>query len=99
MQATDKGSTADLAAWSKSAGHEFLGTKVEGQVLHHLIRKGGAKQEEEQSMISEMSLNMFQQKVKEDQSLFILDVREPDEYEAGHIRSCSHPSWRGGTTC
>ncbi|KWZ64671.1 sulfurtransferase TusA family protein [Bacillus altitudinis] len=90
VQATDKGSTADLAAWSKSAGHEFLGTKVEGQVLHHLIRKGGAKQEEEQSMISEMSLNMFQQKVKEDQSLFILDVREPDEYEAGHLPGAVH---------
>ncbi|RAU57126.1 sulfurtransferase TusA family protein [Bacillus safensis] len=88
VQATDKGSAADLAAWSKSAGHEFLGTKVEGQVLHHLIRKGGAQEEE--PMISEISLNAFQQKVKEDQSLFILDVRELDEYEAGHIPGSVH---------
>ncbi|MEB2271702.1 sulfurtransferase TusA family protein [Bacillus safensis] len=90
VQATDKGSTADLAAWSKSAGHEFLGTRVEGQVLHHLIRKGGAQEEEGEPMISEISLNAFQQKVKEDQSLFILDVRELDEYEAGHIPGAVH---------
>ncbi|BBP86754.1 hypothetical protein BsIDN1_03720 [Bacillus safensis] len=64
VQATDKGSAADLAAWSKSAGHEFLGTRVEGQVLHHLIRKGGAQEEEGEPMISEISLNAFQQKVK-----------------------------------
>ncbi|MFS3915630.1 sulfurtransferase TusA family protein [Bacillus australimaris] len=90
VQATDKGSAADLAAWSKSAGHEFLGTKVEGQVLHHLIRKGGTQVEEGKSMISEMSLNAFQQKVKEERSVFILDVREQDEYEAGHIPGAVH---------
>lgn len=90
VQATDKGSTADLAAWSKSAGHEFLGTTVEGQVLHHLIRKGGEQQKEGKSMISEMSLETFQKKVKEDPSLMILDVRELDEYEAGHIPGAVH---------
>lgn len=90
VQATDKGSAADLAAWSKSAGHEFLGTKVEGQVLHHLIRKGGAPQAGGQPMILEMSLHTFQQKIEEGQPLFILDVREPDEYESGHIPGAVH---------
>ena len=35
IQATDKGSTADLQAWAKSTGHEYLGTEAAGDVLHH----------------------------------------------------------------
>ncbi|MDM5296811.1 sulfurtransferase TusA family protein [Bacillus pumilus] len=90
IQATDRGSKADLEAWAKSAGHEFLGTEVEGNVLRHYIRKGGIKEEEDQSMISEMSLHTFQQKVEDDLDLFILDVRELDEYEGGHIPGAVH---------
>lgn len=88
IQATDKGSKADLEAWAKSAGHEFLGTEVEGQVLHHFIRKGGAQLNN--PMISEIALPTFQQKVEGDQRLYILDVRELDEYEAGHIPGAVH---------
>lgn len=29
IHATDKGSTADLEAWAKSTGHEYLGTEAE----------------------------------------------------------------------
>ena len=39
MQATDKGSKADLAAWSKTVGHQYIGTVEEGEMLYHYIRK------------------------------------------------------------
>ncbi|MFP3422664.1 sulfurtransferase TusA family protein, partial [Bacillus sp. SIMBA_161] len=39
IQATDKGSTADLQAWAKSSGHEYIGTETEGDVLLHYLRK------------------------------------------------------------
>lgn len=40
IHATDKGAKADLAAWSKSGGHELLETREEGDVLKFWIRKG-----------------------------------------------------------
>ncbi len=39
VQATDKGSKADIKAWSQSIGHQYLGTLEEGEVLKHYIRK------------------------------------------------------------
>ncbi len=42
IQATDKGSKADLAAWSKSVGHQYLGTVEEDNILYHYIRKGSS---------------------------------------------------------
>ena len=39
IQATDKGSKADLAAWSKTVGHQYIGTTEEDGVLYHYIRK------------------------------------------------------------
>ncbi len=38
--ATDKGSVADLAAWSKSGGHDLFDHKEEGGIFTFLIRKG-----------------------------------------------------------
>ncbi|MGD6816011.1 sulfurtransferase TusA family protein [Metabacillus sp. 84] len=40
MHATDKGAKADIAAWSKSGGHELLQTEEEGGVLKFWIKKG-----------------------------------------------------------
>lgn len=39
VQATDKGSKSDLAAWAKSSGHTLLETKEEDGVLTFFIRK------------------------------------------------------------
>ena len=39
VQATDKGSKADLAAWANTVGHQYLGTVEEGEILYHYIRK------------------------------------------------------------
>ena len=39
VQATDKGSKADLEAWAKTVGHQYIGTCEENDVLYHYIRK------------------------------------------------------------
>lgn len=40
IQATDKGAKSDLAAWSKSGGHELLKDTEENGVLTFWIKKG-----------------------------------------------------------
>ncbi|WP_050182300.1 sulfurtransferase TusA family protein [Domibacillus robiginosus] len=40
IHATDKGAKADLAAWTKSGGHELLDQAEEGNVLKFWIKKG-----------------------------------------------------------
>lgn len=40
IQATDKGAKNDLAAWSKSGGHELLEDKEDNGVLTFWIKKG-----------------------------------------------------------
>lgn len=39
IQATDKGAKSDLAAWSRSGGHELLEDKEEDGVLTFWIKK------------------------------------------------------------
>lgn len=40
IHATDKGAKADLAAWTKSSGHELITQTEEGHVLKFWVRKG-----------------------------------------------------------
>ena len=40
IQATDKGSVADLAAWSKSGGHELIEQTEDNGVFSFWIKKG-----------------------------------------------------------
>ncbi|MED3761977.1 MULTISPECIES: sulfurtransferase TusA family protein [Peribacillus] len=40
IHVTDKGAKADLAAWSKSGGHELVETAEENDILKFWIRKG-----------------------------------------------------------
>ncbi|TKH12861.1 sulfurtransferase TusA family protein [Peribacillus simplex] len=40
IHVTDKGAKADLAAWSKSSGHELVETAEENDILKFWIRKG-----------------------------------------------------------
>lgn len=81
VQATDKGSTADLAAWAQSVGHQYIGTTVQGDVLYHYVRKCS-----NEGIVE----TPFPQAVSNEQLLsltdgIILDVREAVEYEFGHI--------------
>lgn len=40
IHVTDKGAKADLAAWSRSGGHELVETVEENDILKFWIRKG-----------------------------------------------------------
>lgn len=80
VKATDKGSTADLTAWSSTVGHQYLGTVEEGNVLYHYIRKGSNEPEVEKAYEHTISLEEL-----ESRKGLILDVREVAEYAFGHI--------------
>lgn len=40
VQATDKGSKPDIAAWTKATGHQLIESKEENGVFVFLIQKG-----------------------------------------------------------
>lgn len=40
IHATDKGAKKDIAAWAKSAGHELLDSKEDGEILKFWVKKG-----------------------------------------------------------
>ncbi|MBP2243294.1 rhodanese-related sulfurtransferase [Cytobacillus eiseniae] len=80
IQATDKGSTADLAAWASSVGHQYIGTVEENNVLYHYIRKGSNEPEVEKAFEHTVALEEL-----ETCKGLILDVREAAEYAFGHI--------------
>lgn len=84
VQATDKGSKADIQAWAKSAGHQYLGTIEDGDVLKHYIRKstGEEKEELKHPLVTK---NADLVALLSDDSAIILDVRESAEYAFNHI--------------
>ncbi|UOQ91524.1 sulfurtransferase TusA family protein [Halobacillus shinanisalinarum] len=86
VQATDKGSTADLKAWAESTGHQYLGTVEKGTVLKHYVRKASeaeAKGETRYEAVTD--LEDLRNKVDDGENLSIIDVREPAEFAFGHI--------------
>ncbi|ATP40468.1 hypothetical protein CSE16_10640 [Solibacillus sp. R5-41] len=80
--ATDKGSKADLAAWSKTVGHQYIGTTEDGDVLIHYIRKCNPE-------TSEVAEKTFEQTISNEDIVgkkgIVLDVREAAEYAFGHV--------------
>ena len=82
VQATDKGSTADLAAWAKSVGHQYIGTHEEGGVLFHYLRKCSAEN-------GEMTEKKYEPVISNEEITardgIVLDVREAAEYAFGHV--------------
>lgn len=84
--ATDKGSRADIQAWAKSSGHQYLGTIEEGEVLKHYIRKAGSNEEKEETKYPNVVSNDdVIKKLEANEDVVVLDVREPAEYAFGHI--------------
>lgn len=84
IQATDKGSKADLEAWAKSAGHQYLGTIEEGDVLKHYIRKSSCEEEQETkhpNIVNNEDLDTL----RKNDDFLLLDVRESAEYAFEHI--------------
>ncbi|PWW27889.1 rhodanese-related sulfurtransferase [Cytobacillus oceanisediminis] len=84
--ATDKGSKADILAWAKSSGHQYLGTIEEGEVLKHYIRKASANEEREAAKFESVASNEdLQKQLDSNSDIVVLDVREPAEFAFGHI--------------
>lgn len=81
VQATDKGSVADLAAWSKTVGHQYIGSVEEDGVFFHYIRKCNVESEAAQKTFAHTATN--EEAIAA--GALILDVREAAEYAFGHI--------------
>ncbi|MEK3888711.1 sulfurtransferase TusA family protein [Bacillus sp. FSL K6-3431] len=82
--ATDKGSTADLKAWSERLGHHYLGTREEGVVLKHYVRKSTSEEAVEKTYPHIVS-NEELKNMMNDGSAVIVDVREEAEYAFNHL--------------
>lgn len=80
--ATDQGSVADLAAWSKTVGHEYLGSTEKDGVYYHYIRKASAVKKEQSEERYEKTISF--EEISQNEGL-ILDVREKADYASGHI--------------
>lgn len=86
VQATDKGSTADMKAWSESTGHQYLGTVEDGDVLKHYIRKASEQEEKSENSHPDVaSLENLLEKMEGEEKMSVLDVREPAEFTFSHI--------------
>jgi rhodanese-related sulfurtransferase/TusA-related sulfurtransferase len=93
VQATDPGSLADIQGWAKSTGHQYLGTKQEGEVLKHYLRKASQSELKEERKHPHVIQNEeLLKKLASDEGFVLIDVREPAEYAFGHIPgACSIP--------
>ncbi|KKB38063.1 sulfurtransferase TusA family protein [Bacillus thermotolerans] len=87
VQATDKGSKADMKAWAESTGHQYLGTIEEGDVLKHYLRKSSEEEAVERKHPNVIDNKGLEKKLQENNSLVVLDVRETAEYAFNHIPS------------
>jgi rhodanese-related sulfurtransferase/TusA-related sulfurtransferase len=85
VQATDKGSKADIKAWSESTGHQYLGTLEEGEVLKHYIRKSSNDETIERKHPNVINNNELEMKLAASENIVVLDVRETAEYAFNHI--------------
>ncbi|MGM8366435.1 sulfurtransferase TusA family protein [Virgibacillus sp. W0181] len=87
VRATDPGSEADIKAWSENAGHQFLGTLRKGEVFKHFLRKATTSETGEKTHPHVLTNDELEEKLKKDNKLTIIDVREAAEYAFSHIPS------------
>jgi len=85
IQATDKGSKADMKAWAESTGHHYLGTMEEEGILKHYIRRASESEAKNEAKFPHVIRNEELADKINDPSIIILDVREPAEFAFGHI--------------
>jgi rhodanese-related sulfurtransferase/TusA-related sulfurtransferase len=85
VEATDKGSVADLKAWASNGGHEYIGTVEEGDVLKHYLRKGNCEEKEEKKFDRIIDNEVVKTKIEANENITIVDVREQAEYAFNHI--------------
>ncbi|MEH6908061.1 sulfurtransferase TusA family protein [Neobacillus drentensis] len=87
VQATDKGSKADMKAWAESTGHQYLGTIEEGGVLKHYLRKSSNDEATEKKHPNVINNEDLEKKIAANENIVIIDVRESAEYAFNHIPS------------
>jgi len=85
VEATDKGSTADIRAWAESTGQQYLGTLEDGEGLKHYLRKSAGEEMVQRSFPHEVSTDQLLAKMESGEAVVILDVRETAEYAFSHI--------------
>lgn len=85
VQATDKGSKADIKAWAESTGHQYLGTLEEGEVLKHYLRKSSSEETMERKHPNVIDNKELEGKLNTSENFVVLDVRETAEYAFNHI--------------
>lgn len=86
VQATDRGSLADMQGWAKNTGHQYLGTVEEGDVLKHYLRKSSPSEVKVETKYPLTITNEeLEHKIAANGKVVILDVREPAEYAFNRI--------------
>lgn len=91
VNATDRGSLADIQAWAKTTGHQYLGTIEDGIVLKHYLRKADPTETKEETKFPHVVSNEeLQKKIDAGEAITILDVREPAEYAFNRIPSAKN---------
>ena len=88
IEATDKGSTLDIQSWSNRVGHQYIGTKQEGNILKHYVRKSHEHEVNEVVKYPHTITNgELQDILLSGEECTVLDVREEAEFAFGHIPS------------
>ena len=88
IEATDKGSTLDIQSWSNKVGHQYIGTKQEGDILKHYVRKSHEHEVNEVVKYPHTITNgELQNILLSGEECTVLDVREAAEFVFGHIPS------------
>ncbi|MFJ5716790.1 sulfurtransferase TusA family protein [Neobacillus sp. NPDC093127] len=85
VQATDKGSKADMKAWAESTGHQYLGTIEEDEVLKHYLRKTSNDESTEKKHPNIITNEDLEKKFQANENMVIIDVREAAEYAFNHV--------------
>ncbi|MFD1706717.1 sulfurtransferase TusA family protein [Siminovitchia sediminis] len=85
VQATDKGSKADMKAWAESAGHDYLGTLEDGHVLKHYLRKSSDDEMAEKKYPHVVRNEELKRKIESNENIVVVDVREAAEFTFNHI--------------
>ena len=93
VQATDKGSIADMQAWCKNIGHQYIGNILEGNLIRHFVRKSNPTETKAETQFPHVVSNeQLQAKLTSGTGtqMIVLDVREPAEYAFNHIPGAIH---------